>query len=101
MKKIATFLFLVVIFFAVSYGGLSFLGMVPPEVDEFNYRFLSELVDFTATSSKPSLVVVPEVAEAEISESVLPARIIIPKIGVDSAVMNPETRDPVVLDQAL
>jgi LPXTG-site transpeptidase (sortase) family protein len=106
MKK-NPFISLWIVIFLGSYLALSFLDMIPLELEEAHFRFVegakSALKTFqvsghyslTASSSEA------EASTAKVNETILPNRIMIEKIGVDVSVLNPETRDIDALDRAL
>lgn len=92
--------------FVASYLILSSLDMVPVELSEANYRaihLVGSLTVSTSVESDATAVVSAQRQKVQptVKEQLLPERIMINKIGIDASVMNPETRDPVVLDQAL
>src|SRR5262245_29288611 len=93
-----------VVVFVASYVVLSFFGMVPAELADVNSRFsnlfsrayLSESA--IATSTIPHTLVENPMSDSSVHEYVLPDHIVIEKIGVDTPVINPESRDIAVLD---
>lgn len=105
MKK-TTFIIWWVLVFAASYTALSFLGMIPVELSEAHYRLIESVKSVFRTNQTEADVSTatstssPAVIE-KVNEIILPSRIAIPKIGVDTPVVNPETRDTGVLDRAL
>ncbi len=102
------FLILWISVFLASYGVLSFTGLIPDELKEFNASSIASLqwrapaasVDGTLPGQGLSSTT-PAENIPSVKETILPDRIIIEKIAVDAPVMNPESRDIAVLDQAL
>ncbi|OHA26569.1 MAG: hypothetical protein A3C06_03275 [Candidatus Taylorbacteria bacterium RIFCSPHIGHO2_02_FULL_46_13] len=95
--------------FVPSYLIMSLLGIIPAELTDFNRRLLvvvsrvplqnSVVATTTVAISNGTSDVVPD--SLSVRERILPDRIVIEKIGVDTPVVNPESRDIVVLDKAL
>ena len=105
---ILKFITLWLLIFIASYMCLSALNFVPTEVEEFNYRTVETFKSWfshnvSAQNKGDGLIESTSSTEAiiETPRIVLPDRVTIPKIGVDFPVLNPETRDPVVLYNAL
>lgn len=109
MKKFASTIFQVFLVFILSLGLLFAFGAVPEEIRDFWRSPFSK-----ASASEDGLDVgaaIPVSDDARIlsetpgeilfAEGPKPERLIIRKIGVDSAVFSPETRDISVLDTAL
>ncbi len=107
MKKALYVILLWTVVFLVSYGVLSATGLVPIEFVEINSRIGDIFLAQAKNADGNRVVVSGEIASTSsssakyFSETVLPERIVIEKINVNTPVINPETRDIAVLDQAL
>ena len=82
------FLFLFLLMFFLSFLLLFSVGFVP------DYAFETPSSSVTSAYAETSEMPVQSVSE-------VPVRIVIPKVGIDVHVENPESRDVEVLDQAL
>lgn len=104
MKK-ARFVAWWAVVFVASYVLLSYLEMVPASVSEANFRAWNAAKSFFSKTEPQSTAVMENakeiVIEPTVKENVLPERVVIEKIGVDSPILNPESRDVGVLDRAL
>ena len=101
-----------VIVFLLSYTVFSLTMLAPAEIKDLNARigdFFVHSVFLKFNVGENSRVQDIQTNQAttsvndnySVTESVLPTRVIIDKIGVNDPVANPETRDVAVLDQAL
>ena len=106
----AIFIFLWFLFFAVTYAALSFAGAAPAEVKILNGRIIGLFERLVGGNYDSSIAVsvksLPSAGTDSsrdffVSEGILPERIIIKKIGVDSPIINPVSTEIAVLDQAL
>ena len=90
------------VIFAASYGLLSAIDLVPTEVKEINAVILG-LFAKTENTAGPLIANTNSEQEPAIYFSVgpQPIRLVIEKIGVDTPVENPQSRDIAVLDNAL
>lgn len=97
---------LVVIFFMLGHLLLSFIGLVPSEVSEFNQQVIQGIKNVHRLSyQRPPRPILPN---ADISdedrETIIgstPTRILIDKIGVDVDIQSPEEANIETLDAAL
>ncbi len=92
--------------FTGSYLFLSYTNLVPLEFVEINYKTLDAVSSIVSRSiENQSSVIEHEKSNNDavqgFRESVLPDRLIIERIGIDTPVVNPETRDITVLDASL
>lgn len=100
-----TILLSVAIFLAVHIL-LSYAGLVPSEVSEFNQRVIQKVSNFHRISyRRPPEPVLPRAdlsaEEAEQAIGEIPNRIVIDKIGVDAPISSPEEANISALDAAL
>lgn len=97
---------LVVIIFILGHVSLSFLGLVPSEVSEFNQQVIRGVTNLHRLSYKrPAEPILPNADVAESDESdvigTIPERIVIDKINVDASISSPEETTIDALDSAL
>ena len=84
------FLFIFLGVFFVTFSFLSSVGFVPESVD-----------DSLTFNTKTEIAEASEYNKAAVSEFQKPLHITIPSVGIDVNVENPQSRDIVVLDEAL
>jgi|SRR3989344_5971007 len=93
-KQIRSFIFLTLLFFGAFVFVLGSAGFVPYYVDGTSPRH-----------NRVTLAALPMLGDLVESGSraaaVLPERIQIPSVGIDLPIVNPESRDAAVLDEAL
>jgi len=97
---------LVVVVFLVAHILLSYIGLVPSEVSEFNQRVIERVSNIHRISyRRPPEPVLPraELSAAEREQQVgeVPDRIMIDKIGVDVSISSPDEASIATLDAAL
>lgn len=85
---------------------LTYTGMIPSEVNEFNQAVKEKLravqvLNYTQPESANARYSLPTFPSASSSVKELPTRIVIEKIGVDAPIGNPESPSVSVLDRAL
>lgn len=102
----ATITLLVVVVFLIAHILLSYVGLVPSEVSEFNQRVINKVTNFHRISyRRPPEPVLPRAelsaAEQERQVGEIPDRITIDKIGVDASISSPEEANIPALDSAL
>jgi len=95
MAKKRRFVLYLVLIFLISLTSLTAVGYVPVGVREANNFFFSLFIHETKTPKEVSGAIPSSVPYT------LPIRIVIPKIGVNADVLNPQTQEPAVLDAAL
>lgn len=104
--KILPTILLSVAIFLVVHILLSYAGLVPSEVSEFNQRAIEKVSNFHRISyRRPPEPVLPRAElsaeEAEKAVGEIPNRIRIGKIGVDAPISSPEEASIETLDAAL
>ena len=97
---------LVVVLFLVVHVGLSWAGLVPSEVSEFNQHIVQSVKNLdTLSYEQNARAILPrkKVREEEKDTVIgaLPTTVRIPKISVDKEVSTPEDTSVEVLDEAL
>lgn len=85
--------------FAVSYIAIYALGLVPKELNESGKDSILDTLRYDALNSVSSQKTRPSVSTQEAGD--MPIHIKIPNTNVDILVQNPNTTDPVLLDEYL
>lgn len=88
--------------FLATFLGLYLIGLVPSEINQSeNVGFFDslELQTLEAVSSNPTYTDNSQGIVKITGES--PIRIYVPQVGIDTKVLNPDTKDIVILDQYL
>lgn len=95
-KDILAFATLFILIFTISYFGLYYFGLVPKEIDESGRETVLDKIRQNAIESV-------SFDDSKDSQNIgdIPVRLKIPSIGIDMIVQNPQTKDPVLLDENL
>lgn len=108
--KIFKFTLLWVTIFVLTYLVLSFADAVPVEIDVLNDRVSGLFGVFNGDKKEQTVFVEEEKLDEDsfladsassTQREVLPVRIIIKRLGVDSPIVNPDSSEVAVLDEAL
>lgn len=86
-----------VVVFLITFSVLSVFGLVPDSL-----QIIPPVLDVTSPYGKnPNTALFSIPIEQEVIEGTRPDRIIIEKVGIDTKIMQPESRDIATLDTAL
>ncbi len=108
--RVFKFTLLWVMIFVLTYLALSLADAVPVEIDILNGK-VSSLFGVFNKGEKEQTIFVPEEkfdekvllidSASSTQKEILPTRIIIKRLGVDSPIVNPDSNEVAVLDEAL